>query len=274
MLITLTGILYGKTYFALRKQSRSMIGKKATFSSAQNRNTPNKSISKDIYSICVYENGCVRIKCNSESAESQDERSQVQSNRAQNQYKRAQREDDIVKLNVLQRRTSVVKVKNNVFKGNVPKFKITVLQMKITVLQMKITVLRVKMSLLKFNVIFRTDQRPTSFVVSRPLRNTSHFSTFVTSHLNLPSPTRKQRKGTKVFKHHYHPLQLENNAKEQRFLSTIIIIALTAVLTVMVGTINAQFYELLFEKRPQTHRFCSRYIVSILPSILLSIACA
>ena len=247
-----------------------MIGKKATFSSAQNRNTPNKSISKDIYGICVYENGCVRIKCNSESAESQDERSQVQSNRAQNQYKRAQREDERAHCQI--ERAPKEDERGQSQKQHFQRERAEIQDHRAT------------------DEDHRAASQDEPSQVQRDIQNRSatdvirSFSTTQkhVSFLNLrskspkppPSPTRKQRKGTKVFKHHYHPLQLENNAKEQRFLSTIIIIALTAVLTVMVGTINAQFYELLFEKRPQTHRFCSRYIVSILPSILLSIACA
>ena len=44
MLIVLTGILYGGTYFTLRKQSRSMVGMKAKFSSMRNGNTDNKTV--------------------------------------------------------------------------------------------------------------------------------------------------------------------------------------------------------------------------------------
>ena len=45
VLIILTGLLYSRTYFTLRKQNRSMVGMKGKFSSMRNENTANKSIS-------------------------------------------------------------------------------------------------------------------------------------------------------------------------------------------------------------------------------------
>ena len=87
--VLFTALLYGKTYFALRKQARSMIGKKTTFSSKQSQYAPNKSIS-------IESETCVENE-NRERAQNQDnrvqngiERAQSLDERAENQYERAE----------------------------------------------------------------------------------------------------------------------------------------------------------------------------------------
>ena len=87
--VLFTALLYGKTYFALRKQARSMIGKKTTFSSKQSQYAPNKSISMERKISVESENR--------EHAQNQDnrvqngiERAQSLDERAENQYERAE----------------------------------------------------------------------------------------------------------------------------------------------------------------------------------------
>ena len=88
VLIILTGILYAKTYFALRKQNKSMVSKKATFPSTQSENTFSKSISTDS-EICVREDG---IEGRNKRA---DKHTQIQINRAESPSKRVQSRDVI-----------------------------------------------------------------------------------------------------------------------------------------------------------------------------------
>jgi hypothetical protein len=129
--VLFTAVLYGKTYFALRKQARSMIGKKTTFSSKQCQYAPNKSISMES-ETCVesenrkraqnqdnrvqngierdpslderaenqYERAEIeneRFKSHSEHDQTVDERADNQNHRAQNQYERAETENERAK---------------------------------------------------------------------------------------------------------------------------------------------------------------------------------
>ena len=92
VLIILTGILYGRTYFTLRKQNRSMVGMKAKFSSMRNDKTANESISSDS-GICVRQIGTTQHK--NQRSKSQTERGL--SYRVRSQSKRAQSQDNGVK---------------------------------------------------------------------------------------------------------------------------------------------------------------------------------
>ena len=94
VLVLFTAVLYGKTYFALRKQARFMIGKKTKFSSKQRQHAPNKSSSTE-KEICIESE-------NSEGAQNQDnivqngsERAQsFMDERAENQNHRAEKRND------------------------------------------------------------------------------------------------------------------------------------------------------------------------------------
>ena len=103
VLVLFTAVVYGKTYFVLRKQARSMIGKKTTFSSKQCRYAPNKSISIES-ETCVenenreraqnqdnrVQNGIERAQSSNERAENQNLRAEMQNVRVQNQCERAE----------------------------------------------------------------------------------------------------------------------------------------------------------------------------------------
>ncbi|CAB3980913.1 Hypothetical predicted protein [Paramuricea clavata] len=100
VLVLFTAVVYGKTYFALRKQARSMIGKKTTFSSTQSQYAPtNKSISIESETCVEYaqkqdnrvQNEIERDQSLDERAENQNHRRAEKLNdRAQNQYERAE----------------------------------------------------------------------------------------------------------------------------------------------------------------------------------------
>ena len=92
--ILFTAVLYGKTYFALRKQARSMIGKKTTFSSKQSQYAPNKSSSIES-ETCVgtnnhVKNGIERDQSLDERAQIQYERDEIENERAKSQSERDQ----------------------------------------------------------------------------------------------------------------------------------------------------------------------------------------
>ena len=99
ILIMVTGTLYCKTYFALKKQQRSMAGRKNTFPSRTSGYTSRNGSSVENVS-CVSDLECVeneihRVPSQHDRAQSQRDRAQnqrdrPQSDRAQNQSDRAQ----------------------------------------------------------------------------------------------------------------------------------------------------------------------------------------
>ena len=99
VLVLFTAVVYGKTYFALRKQARSMIGKKTTFSSTQSPYAPtNKSISIESETCVKYaQNQDNRVQNEIERDQSLDERAENQNDSAQNQYERAEIESEHAK---------------------------------------------------------------------------------------------------------------------------------------------------------------------------------
>ena len=91
--VLFTALLYGKTYFALRKQARSMIGKKTTFSSKQSQYAPNKSISIES-ETCVENENRERAQNQDNRVQNGNERAQSLYERAENQYERAEIENE------------------------------------------------------------------------------------------------------------------------------------------------------------------------------------
>ncbi len=99
-LIILTGILYGKIYFKLRKQAKAMFGKKARYSSRQIEYSSDNRILKD-GEICICNPGCIEKQNSYTKTESiceQDGCILTQDDRAQNQYEgaRAQNQNERV----------------------------------------------------------------------------------------------------------------------------------------------------------------------------------
>jgi E3 ubiquitin-protein ligase DOA10 len=98
VLVLFTAVLYGKTYFALRKQARSMIGKKTKFSPKQRQYSMEKKICIESenregaqYQNNIVQNGSKRAKCQSERTQSfMDERAENQNHRAEKRNDRSQ----------------------------------------------------------------------------------------------------------------------------------------------------------------------------------------
>ena len=97
--IILTALLYGKTYFALKKQAKSMAGKKGAFPSRERKHTSkkNNSIEKETTvtnAECIETQiSCAEIESFVQSGETtqlQTIRAQIQNGCTQNQDKRAQ----------------------------------------------------------------------------------------------------------------------------------------------------------------------------------------
>lgn len=85
--------------------------------------------------------------------------------------------------------------------------------------------------------------------------NVVHNSSSIRKEISLQNSSSKTHK----------KLQSVNNAKEQRFLDTIIIIACIAVVTVLVGTVFIQLNETIVKERPKMSR--------ILKSVCFTIYC-
>ena len=106
VLVLFTAVLYVKTYFALRKQARSMIGKKTKFSSKQRQHAPNKSSSME-KEICIEsenregaQNQDNIVQNRSERAQSfMDERAENQNHRAEKRNDRAQSRSECGEIN-------------------------------------------------------------------------------------------------------------------------------------------------------------------------------
>ncbi|CAB3980911.1 Uma2 family endonuclease [Paramuricea clavata] len=111
ILVLFTAVLYGKTYFALRKQARSMIGKKTKFSSKQRQHAPGKSSSME-KEICtesgnregaqnqdnIVQNGSKRAQSfMDERAENQNLRAEKRNDRSQNDCERTEIENERAK---------------------------------------------------------------------------------------------------------------------------------------------------------------------------------
>jgi hypothetical protein len=98
-LVLFTALLYGKTYFALRKQARSMIGTKTTVCSKQSRYAPNKSILMESKTCVESENReraqnlDNRVQNGIERDQSLDERAKNKNHPAQNQHERVEIEN-------------------------------------------------------------------------------------------------------------------------------------------------------------------------------------
>ena len=231
VLIILTGLLYSRTYFTLRKQNRSMVGMKGKFSSMRNENTANKSISSGsgtlVMQIGNTQNKNQRSETQSERAQSYRVRSQ--SKRAQIQDERTQIQDDRV-----QSRDGLVN--NQADRA----------QMKGQHAQSQNT-----------RDVGENDcgeNRDRRAQIHRDIQDSSKTSV-TRKEVSLQNSSSKTQK----------KLQSVNNAKEQKFLNTIIIIACIAVATVLVGTTYAQLSQNVLKERSEMGR--------ILRSVCFTILC-
>lgn len=210
VLIILTGILYGKTYLALRRQNKSMAGKKAVFSSRQKGNASKKNVLTDLNEICA------RVEWKNYRAGMEDERSQLQNDRAQNMTDqsrdgRVDSQDECAGIeDERDKRLHQRAAGNDECAQN------------------------------QYERAQRKDER----VVSPATICEVHF---------LQNSSQKTHK----------KLQSANNAKGQKFLNTIIIVACVAVVTVLVGMIGGLFPKMFERDSPEIFRISRAVILTL-----------
>ena len=203
VLVILTGILYGKTYLALRRQNKSMAGKKAVFSSRQKGNASKKNVLTDLNEICA------RVEWKNYRAGMEDERPQLQNDPAQNMTDqsrdgRVASQDECAEIEDERDKSLHQRAAGNDERA----------------------------------------QRKNERVVSPATICDVHF---------LQNSSQKTRK----------KLQSANNAKEQKFLNTIIIVACVAVVTVLVGMIGGLFPKMFERGSPEIFRISRAFILTL-----------
>ncbi len=233
-LIILTGILYGKIYFALRKQAKSMFGKKAASSSRQGEYSSNKRILKDGETSfcnpgCIekqnsyakiesvnQQDGCILTQ--DDRAENHDEGAQNQNERAQNHDERAQNHDEHAQNQNERAQTQNESVQYGHAKNQ-----------------------NERVECLNHPVRDQINRSQ-----SQDIGNNSTMNVF---QISSKSPKNSQA---------------INTAKEQKFLNTIIIIACIAVVTVAPATIYSQLYATaVAELNPEANMILDAVLLSI-----------
>ena len=196
-LIILTGVLYGKTYFGLKKQNKSMVVMKNRFPSGQREYTSHKSSSVENVTDNLE---CVDIENKNERARIRIDRAQVQKSHAQNQNERAPNQIERA-LNQNERaQDQSERAQSQGERGQ------------------------------------RQDERVQS-QVEHAQGQVEHAKG---QNDRAQSQGERAQSQNERAQSHNTNSQLVNNAKEQKFLNTIIIIALIAVLTALPGTVFIQ----------------------------------
>ena len=250
--IILTGILYSKTYFALRKQSASMIGKKSSFSSAQGGKTSKKI---DAVNQETREVGFVNIQDNHEGAQNPNMCAQTQSIRAQNQIKRVQTLDENAQIQVPKRPQNCSERAEGKHQRSHSKDGPAKNQYERAESHDK----RVQN---KDERAQNKDERAQSWdkrAQSKDERAQCKNERVDCAEILLAI----QEKSTTNITCSTDHKQSVTNAKEQRFLNTIIIIALIAVVTVMSGTIYVQILPIINKKSPNLNTILRPVLLSI-----------
>ena len=219
LLIILTGILYGKAYFTLKKQNRSMVGLKAKSFSQQSRNTRVNQVGTsqsgnerseneiDLSQTFRAQSQDDRTQSENERAQSENESAQTQHERAQSQDKRARSQDE--RQSQDKHAHDHTQIEDGHSQNTRDKAQ---------------------------NQDYRTQ-------IKRDIRDSST-TKGIHEEISLQNSSSKM---------HRKP-QSVNSAKEQRFLNTVIIIAGIAVLTVLVGTVFVQLDLTVLKKRPEMSR--------------------
>ena len=237
LLIILTGILYGKAYFTLKKQNRSMVGLKAKSSSQQSRNT---RVSQVGTSQSGNERSENEIDLSQTSrAQSQDDRAQSQDDRAQSQNEHAQSENERAQSQHERAQSQDKRAQSQDERQSQNKHAHDRAQIEDEHSQ---------------NTRDKAQNQDYRTQIKRDIRDSST-TKGIHEEISLQSSSSKM---------HRKP-QSVNSAKEQRFLNTVIIIAGIAVLTVLVGTVFVQLDLTVLKKRPEMSR--------ILKSVCFTIFC-
>ena len=281
--IILTGILYGRTYFALKKQSTSMLGRRnVSSSSSQSGNTPKKVNSID-RETSASEVEFVDMEDNNEYAQDANTRAQTQGIRAQNQAIRAQTQGIRAQNQAIRAQNQAIRAHTRSIHTQLPikdlgaqnwseraegehqsaqsederaqnKHKRAESHRKCVQNKDKRAQDDENERVQSQNK--RVDCTEIQLDIREKLTaNTSHICSTDHKNTSLQNPPCQTHKKP----------QSVDNAKEQRFLNTIIIIALIAVFTVLAGTIYAQIHLIIFKKSPELSK--------ILKPVLLSIYC-
>ena len=201
--ILFTAVLYGKTYFALRKQARSMIGKKTTFSSKQSQYAANKSISIES-ETCVENENRERAQNQDNRVQNGTERAQSLDERAENQYERAEIENERAKSQSERDQSLDERAKNqNHLAGK------------------------------------QNDRSQNQYDRAEIENERAESRNQRAQNKNDRVENQNERARREDLSSNKMPKnsQVMNNTKEQKFLNTIIIIACIAVVTVMPGVI-------------------------------------
>jgi FtsZ-interacting cell division protein ZipA len=207
VLIILTGVLYSKTYLALKKQNRSMVGMKNRLPSRQREYTSYKS-------IVTGNLGCIDIENNNERARSQNDRAQIRIERAEIQKSRAQNQNERTPNQIERAPNQNERAPNQNERAQN---------------QNEHAQSQDERAQSQFERAQSQDDGAQSQVEHAQNRNDRAQS----------QGERRQSQNERAQSHNKNS-HLVHNAKEQKFLTTIIIIALIAVLTALPGTIFFQ----------------------------------
>ena len=211
ILIILTGVLYGKTYFALKKQNKSMVGMKNRFPFGEREYTYHKSTS---VKHVTDDPECIDVENNNERARSQNDRAQIRIERAQIQKSRAQNQNERAPNQIERAPNQNERAPNQNERAQ------------------------------NQNERAQSQDERAQSQVERAQSQDDGAQSQVEHAQNRNDRAqsqgeRRQSQNERAQSHNKNS-QLVHNAKEQKFLTTIIIIALIAVLTALPGTIFFQ----------------------------------
>ena len=226
--ILFTALLYGKTYFALRKQARSMIGKKTTFSSKQSQYAPNKSSSIES-ETCVGSNN--HVKNGIERDQSLDERAQIQYERDEIENERAESQSERDQSLVERAENKNHRAQNQHERAEIENLRAES--------QSEREFLDERAESQNHRAEKQNDraQNPYERAEIENERAESYNQRAQDKDERVESENERAQREDLYSNKTPKNTQVINNTKEQKFLNTIIIIACIAVVTVMPGTI-------------------------------------
>ena len=241
--ILFTAVLYGKTYFALRKQARSMIGKKTTFSSKQSQYAANKSSSIES-ETCVGSNNHVknwieRDQSLDERAQNQNHRAEKQNVRAQFQYERDEIENERAKSQSERDQSLVERAENKNHRAQNQYERAEIENVRAESQSEREQSLDERAESQNHCAEKQNDraQNPYERAEIENERAESYNQRAQDKNERVESENERAQRENLSSNKTPKNSQVINNTKEQKFLNTIIIIACIAVVTVLPGTI-------------------------------------
>ncbi|CAB4034103.1 Uma2 family endonuclease [Paramuricea clavata] len=242
VLVLFTAVVYGKTYFALRKQARSMIGRKTTFSSKQSQYAPNKSSSIES-ETCVgsnnhVKNGIERDQSLDEPARNQNHRAEKQNVRAQFQYERDEIENECAKSQNERGQSLVERAENKNRRAQNQYEGAEIENLRAESQSERDQSLNERAENQHNRAEKQNDraQNPYERAEIENERAKSHNQRAQNKNEHVESENERAQREDLSSNKRPKNFRVINNTKEQKFLNTIIIIACIAVVTVMPGT--------------------------------------